>query len=177
MTLSWHRLRHLLTGKRAARATPRLAARTRPQLERLEGRELPSSLLPADMRIIAEGQGGGTIGMLFVSSQKYHGLFQGTSFAGTVQDGQFNNGHGIAFKVSGNVREDFSVLHPTLRATFSGGGALGLESESARFTGTYDAGTQVMTGTLDRTFTLWKAGHHIRWTTETPVEIVPYYLT
>jgi hypothetical protein len=176
MTPSLRRLLHLLTGKRPARATPRPAARTRPQIERLEGRELPSSLLPADMRIINEGSGGGTVGMLFVSSQKYHGLLQGTSFAGTMQDAQFNNGHGIAFKVSGNVREDFSVLHPTLRATFSGGGALGLGSESAKFAGTYDAGTQVMTGTLGRTFTVWKAGHLIRWTSETPVEIVPYYL-
>ena len=169
MTLSLRSLRHLLTGKRTARANPRPAARTRLHIEQLEGRQLPSSLLPADMRIIDEGQGGGTIGMFYVNNQQYHGPLKGTSFSATMQDWQFNNGHGIAFKVSGNVRKNL--------AEFSGGGTLGLESESVKFTGTYNAGTQVMTGTLDRTFTIWNPVHPFRWTTETPVEIVPYYLT
>jgi hypothetical protein len=166
-----------LTGNGAPKAN-HPAPKAQPHVEQLEARDQPSVLYP-QMIVAKTGPGAGVIGELFVTHEQANGIFRPTTFQGQFWDTKFAGGHGVEIPVSGGVA--FRLFGGNRPAWFNstGPGSVGLESETASFSGTFHPVNQVLDGILTQSYTetFFNPFTHklmqVHWATRTPVELVP----
>jgi hypothetical protein len=158
MSLSFRNLFKGLGGRAAARTSPRPSLKTRLQVERLEGRELPTAMI-AFYNFPIYNAAQVKTGNLYISNE----IPSTGQFWGTFED----LSQGLNIAVTGQLKQ-ISSSWDTM--TFKGSGGSVFNNESVNFTGwVTENSLHWMEGTLTQTYQsyCWPLGGYRIWSTST----------